>query len=525
MWGQNQKNKHQAWIILERALFVLGLLLLAHPFLKQRYFFTVDGPSHVYDAWLILELFHPSAGVHASWEINPLPVPDWSGHAILALLLTIVKPPEALKVVHLLCVLGFVIAFRMVVAQRMKGPLWLSFLAFPFAFSAPFAMGYFNFCLALPLVMLIMRQWRRIMDSERSRAGWFGLSTLLLACYFSHLMPFLFAVLWTGAQLIERWWLVLVRKEGGQRVLRQTLFLGLAVLPSFILLAWYLSCSPDGSSWADPEKNRLEQIWKPFVLVEKNQEFVLWAAALLLVLLAFSGGFHLMWKKKLPRWPGTTASLTYATAMLLSMFVLPDGFGKGSDILFRLSVLVHIAFLAAIPFARMAPRWGVALAMASLLVAYLQAAVRAPVQDWQTAMLKSTTELCSKGTPGRTACFIWTDWSNAHLPELGFTCSKAIDYTHYELNLAHFPLRWRREHVQMLRAAPSDTLDALGEMSGLPGAILRSVDEIVVVGEPRDDRQLDRIRLLERELSTSYAEGRGNGECRIFWRVEGAARQ
>src|SRR5690606_18608038 len=94
MWGRNQKNKHQAWIILERALFVLGLLLLAHPFLKQRYFFTVDGPSHVYDAWLIQELFHPSAAVHASWEINPLPVPDWSGHAILALLLTILKPPE-----------------------------------------------------------------------------------------------------------------------------------------------------------------------------------------------------------------------------------------------------------------------------------------------------------------------------------------------------------------------------------------------------------------------------------------------
>lgn len=514
-------SKRFYWILGERILFVLGLLLLAHPFLGQRYFFTVDGPSHVYDAWLILELFHPTAGIHPLWEFNALPVPDWSGHALLALLLTVTEPQEALKVVHLLCVLGFVIAFRMVVSQRMQGPLWLSYLAFPFAVTASFIMGYFNFVLALALVMLIIRQWRRITEEDGSKARWLWLSVLLLVCYFSHLMPFLFVVGWMGAQLLENWWLVLVKKTGSNTlILRRTLFLGFAVLPSLLLLAWFLVGSAAGSAWVDAPKDRMEQIWKSFVMIERVPELILWTASVFLVLFAFISGIPVVGSAQVPSTPhaGRAASLVYATAMLLLIFILPDGFGKGGDILFRLAVLVHIAFLVAIPFVGMAARWGASLAAAALLITFGQQQLRAPVFDWYADMLKSTTEICAQGPPGRTVAFIALDWNFAHLPELGFASSKAIDYSHYELNLSHFPLHWRREHLEMLHAAPPDPLDVLGDLSGLPGAVLRSCDEVVVVGEIRNDQQRELIQLLDRELSASHREGPGSEVCRVFRR-------
>jgi hypothetical protein len=509
-------NGPVTWVIVERILFFLGLLLLAHPFLRQRYYFTVDGPAHVYDAWLILELFHHSAGIIPLWELNPLPVPDWSGHALLALLLTVLDPPEAVKVVHLLCVLGFVIAFRMVVAQRMKGPLWLSYLAFPFAVSAPFTMGYFNFVLALPLLMLIIRQWRRIAEEERSKAGWIGFSALLLACYFSHLMPFLFAVLWIVAQLIESWWRVLMKKGGApERLLRRTLFLGLAVLPSLILLAWYFIGSPAGTSWIEPPKDRLGQVWRPFVIVDRLPELILWSSAVYLILLAFLFGTA---KGRSVRRPGSVAALAYATVMLLSISFLPDGFENGSDILYRLSVLAHIAFLVAVPFVALAPRRGASLAVAALLITFAQQETRAPAFDGNTGLLKSVTKQCAQGPPGRTVAFIPLQWNYAHMPELGFIRPKAIDYSLYELNLAHFPLRWGAGHLQMLQAAPPDPLDALGGMSGVPGAVLRTCDEVVLIGETSNDQQWEQVQLLERELAATHTEDQGNGPCRIFWR-------
>lgn len=509
------------WAGIERIFFVLGLLLLAFPFLGHEYYFTVDGPSHVYNAWLLLELFQPSAGVHPLWELNPLPVPDWTGHALLAVLLTILEPQKALTVVHLLCVLGFVLAFRMVVAQCMKGPLWPSFLAFPFALSAPFAMGYFNFALALPMMMLVVRQWHGIRQRTRTRIAWFGLSALLVLCYFSHLMPFVFVVFWLGAQVLGEW--IRSFRQGSLRneqLHGRTLHLVLALMPSLLLMAWYMSGNPDGSTWVDPPKDRLEQIWKPFVLADMAMERSLWAAAVVLVLMAFLSGFQGAGPDRdhgcNRSWSGP--ALAFAAVMFALIFVLPDGFGKGSDILFRLSVLAHVAFLVSIPFVGMGPRRGVALALAALSITSLQQRTRAPLEEWRSSMLRTATERCSKGPAGRTVSFIWLDWSQAHLPELGFACSKAVDLSNYELDLAHFPLRWREEHRERIRRLPPDPLDALGELGAVPGALIRASDEVVVVGEMQDDRQRELIHGLEQELRFTHVEEPGDPICRIFIR-------
>jgi hypothetical protein len=158
------------------------------------------------------------------------------------------------------------------------------------------------------------------------------------------------------------------------------------------------------------------------------------------------------------------------------------------------------------------------LAVAALLITFAQQETRAPAFDGNTGLLKSVTKQCAQGPPGRTVAFIPLQWNYAHMPELGFIRPKAIDYSLYELNLAHFPLRWGAGHLQMLQAAPPDPLDALGGMSGVPGAVLRTCDEVVLIGETSNDQQREQVQLLERELAATHTEDQGNGPCRIFWR-------
>ena len=85
--------------ILFWALVVFQIL----PFWRVACVPTMDGPSHVYNAWILLELANPSAHPRSPllrqyYEIDPTPLPNWLGHAALALLMTVFAPATAEKV-------------------------------------------------------------------------------------------------------------------------------------------------------------------------------------------------------------------------------------------------------------------------------------------------------------------------------------------------------------------------------------------------------------------------------------------
>jgi len=68
-------NEERDWIRwTERGLFLVGLLLLIQPVVSSKFFFTVDGPAHVYNASLLLDLFNSSAE-ERGWEVNRYPYP------------------------------------------------------------------------------------------------------------------------------------------------------------------------------------------------------------------------------------------------------------------------------------------------------------------------------------------------------------------------------------------------------------------------------------------------------------------
>jgi hypothetical protein len=198
---------------LRRLYGVLALLTLA-PIWSARYIPTVDGPSHVYNSWVIHELIRGGNSLVAQWyAIDWRPHPNWLGHAVLALLMTIVPPLIAEK----LLVSGIVLLFLYGIwlyagcVDEWRRPF--AFLAFPFAYNLPMQMGFYNFCIGAALYFIIVATWYRRRSPLLAGA-------LLLLCYFAHPLPCALALL--------------------SVLLRPTPRLCGAVLPSVALLTWFI---------------------------------------------------------------------------------------------------------------------------------------------------------------------------------------------------------------------------------------------------------------------------------------------
>lgn len=93
--------------MLRRVYFCLAILSLA-PIWSASYLPTSDGPSHVYNSWVLQQLVRGSHGPAADWyAIDWRPLPNWLGHAVMALLMFVVPPLIAEK----LLVSGIVLLF------------------------------------------------------------------------------------------------------------------------------------------------------------------------------------------------------------------------------------------------------------------------------------------------------------------------------------------------------------------------------------------------------------------------------
>src|SRR5207249_298340 len=91
-----------------RTLYIATAFVALVPIWSAKYLPTSDGPSHLYNAYVLGELVRGHDGVLAKWyEVDWRPNPNWLSHIVLAVLLSIVPPAIAEK----LLVSGIVILF------------------------------------------------------------------------------------------------------------------------------------------------------------------------------------------------------------------------------------------------------------------------------------------------------------------------------------------------------------------------------------------------------------------------------
>jgi hypothetical protein len=328
----------------ERWLFAVLVVLHLLPFWVVAHVPTLDGPSHVYNAW-VLRHYGDTAGhprLQELYEIDHTPLPNWSGHAVLALLMVPFSPAVAEKIL----VSGYVVLFltgaRYLAGAADAGRRWLAYLAFPLVYNVTLQFGFYNFCFSLAFFLFTLGFWWR----RRHDPGWglaAGINLLLLLCWFSHILSQLLALFAIGVL-----WLTTLRRATWKRHLRHVLILA----PQVLLPLWFVR-----SQGGDTVRGE----WQPAALWDYFRGIkVLWTfgaeqlqigaglAVLFLVLTVLTLlCTDLDWTAGRPRlvWRDEDGFLIVAVAAFVLYFASPEGMSGGSLVRMRLSLYPWLLLL------------------------------------------------------------------------------------------------------------------------------------------------------------------------------------
>jgi len=331
---------------------------------------STDGPSHVYNAWLLGELAGPAPArlLRAYFTINPQPVPNSLTHLALAALLRALPPAAAEKALLSAYVLLLAGALWYLAGAVDRERAWLAFLGLPFAWNLLLGYGFYNFLFSVPLLLLALGLWWRHRD--RPGPGFAAaLVGLLLACYFAHILAAVVALAGIGVLWLASW-----RRERWRGHLAH-----LAILvPAAVLPAWFTLVRPGGPGY--PSDATWQTLWSDLAHLRTLWQFSGErgeTGAILAKVFAAWIAFTL-WRAAVVRRRGTPAGWWreedgfLALALLLAgfYFLSPAGTAGGGFLQAR---LLLYPFLVVLPWlSAEVGRWGRGAAVAALaaLAAY-----------------------------------------------------------------------------------------------------------------------------------------------------------
>ena len=231
-------------IFSERAIFFAAVLFNAYLLMTVRFYPSMDGPAHLYNASLIGHMLNGEASViETFFQFNPVVVPNWISYFIMAPLLKFMPAWMAEKILLLVYLFGTTFSFRMLILQLSPGNLNLSVFILPFTYSFLFHMGFYNYSLLFILMFLTLATWIR-----NRRSGMISrilaLVILLTLTYFSAILTFAFTGFCLGLLQIFFVLKEASEKEGllriSKNILKEYLVLFIAALPGIILSVSFL---------------------------------------------------------------------------------------------------------------------------------------------------------------------------------------------------------------------------------------------------------------------------------------------
>jgi hypothetical protein len=319
---------------LRRLFFALALLYVL-PFWTVRYLPTVDGGCHTYNAWVLRQYANTEQYplFQQYYEINWRPYPNWIGHGTMALLMFVVPPVIAEKLLVSAYVLLFLGGAWYLAGAVRPRERWLALLAFPFAYHLLFQFGFYNFSISVGLLLFALGFWWR----NRARPGpafAVEINLLLALCYFSHILSLVLALAAIGVL-----WLATLRRDNWRRHLLHVPIL----LPQTVLPLWFFRSQGGGPI---PSELSLGQLLRDFFglrVLHTFSDVQRWGGAALATL------FLLLLLATLRRKIARRPFLEEADVFLLLAFlafvlylVSPHGAAGGGSIKERLSLYPYL---------------------------------------------------------------------------------------------------------------------------------------------------------------------------------------
>ena len=176
---------------------LIMVLLVVHlaPIWICKYFPTQDGPSHIYNAY-VLKNYHRQENykIREIYKLNLTLFPNWTSHAFMALLMYVFPPLVCEKILLTLCIALTPLSLFYFLDAVDRGKMPFGLLGFIYAFNYLLHMGFYNFALSVPLFFFTLGYWWRYRwEMEPARLGVFYI--LLLITYLSHFQSYFQVVL------------------------------------------------------------------------------------------------------------------------------------------------------------------------------------------------------------------------------------------------------------------------------------------------------------------------------------------
>jgi hypothetical protein len=452
------------------AFWALAVLHLV-PVWSYRYLPTQDGPSHLANAQIIQDYGNPEAGYDRLFEIRLDPLPNLTSHLLLAGLMDVFPPLIAEKLLVTAYVLGFAGAFRYFLGGFGPDHRPLSWAGLLFVFNRCFWMGFYNYCLSLALLLLILGfvlRRRGTLDA----GGTFALVLLFTAAYFTHLAGFLIAV--AGA--------VLITLLSPPRRAATIGLVVLAALPAGCLTMNYLeetgfTHSPAamrvvrdpldrlGGRWREDEveRNLREMDAEVFAFHAGPRQWLSPALGVYLIALTMlTIAVPPVGQADAPPRPGPLFPAVFGSLLLIAYLTVPDHLGGGDHGLpnggflkARLALLPALFWIACVRDPNLAVlRLPLRIGIAVLIGVNLWL-VTATVRDGNRELARYTAGLEAVGRGHRllaTQSGGWrSQYANPFTHAADYYClgTRNVNVDNYEAAMPHFPVTYRTDRSGM----------------------------------------------------------------------------
>ena len=479
-------------IFKSRIFFYLVLLLNLVYVCFTRFYPSMDGPSHLYNANIIFQLVKGNAALSEFFTINHMPVPNWTSHLILAVLRLIFPAWLAEKAFLILYVSGMALSFRYLIKISNPGNISLSILIFPFIYSFLFHLGFYNFVFSFILLFTTFGYWLRHHSSERIY-HWLILFLLISLTYFTNLLVFGFLGLTLGLYIVSYSYDIIRNnsmKEGLRFGISKMSLLLLVSLPGLVFMIIFMTQSHFNTSGQSLPSNVLIKWFydvRPLIVYNYEKEVIYTSQFMPIILATLIIGIIANRKSKhkdLSCLSKSDILLIPIVALVFLFFFYPNSSGAGmmSD---RFALMLYIFVLIWV-ISRSAPTILNPFIVTVTLV-FLYLLMRQHLYNDIKRLDKHASEINIAGRQIEKNSLVLPvnlteDWLEPHFYHYLGIDNPMIILKNYEASVGWFPVRWNKHKMPNVLLGNRQSVSGINWISNKNSPVKRQIDYIAIYG-------------------------------------------